>query len=483
MQSLTINFKGITNIYSLTDTHQDTRKTRTLLSETVNTAQKNNNVLLLNCGDMFKGIYSRELEADSFIKAKELAPNLEIVTTLGNNDFGFNNEHLKYLINTIKNFAQKGIKTVSANIFSAESGKRPKWIKPYTIIERDGDKNFITGFCIDNINSDEIVTHPPKEVIQELKKAIEREKPDNIIILNHDYLGSSIDILNYSKSQNIPVDIIIGGHDHIPGGHLHTDENIFYPPAFSEGLLNFKINKQENKKRVEDLKIIDENSLHVNKELEKDLTAYEKEKNLLAPVAPCRIRFTKEYSNPCSLGSFLADEIKNTLNTDICIFSTGLLVKPLPYKDTPITNYDFQKTMMAKMPVKKIELTPAELKQIFEHSFKNRTMDITGNSKFLQASSNIQIDGICNKKTKEYTVKEIYINKIPVLGSNRQISCAVDEFIANGGQGFNILKNKVKEDTTLRIDEALRHALSITAMNYPKGSDYPQYKINERVIK
>ena len=79
---------------------------------------------------MFKGIYSRELEADSFIKAKELAPNLEIVTTLGNNDFGFNNEHLKYLINTIKNFAQKGIKTVSANIFSAESGKRPEWIKP-----------------------------------------------------------------------------------------------------------------------------------------------------------------------------------------------------------------------------------------------------------------------------------------------------------------------------------------------------------------
>ena len=110
-------------------------------------------------------------------------------------------------------------------------------------------------------------------------------------------------------------------------------------------------------------------------------------------------------------------------------------------------------------------------------------MDITGNSKFLQASSNIQIDGICNKKTKEYTVKEIYINKIPVLGSNRKISCAVDEFIANGGQGFNILKNKVKEDTTLRIDKALRRALSITAMNYPKGSDYPQYKINERVIK
>ena len=154
------NFKGTTNIYTITDTHQDTRKTRTVLSEVVNKAKKQKNVLLLNCGDMFKGIYPRELEADSFVKAKELAPELEIVTTLGNNDLGFNEQHLKYLISTIKKFSENGIKTVCANLFDKNTGKRPEWLSPYVVVERDGDKNFITGFCINNINSNELSVQP-----------------------------------------------------------------------------------------------------------------------------------------------------------------------------------------------------------------------------------------------------------------------------------------------------------------------------------
>lgn len=121
------NFKGTTNIYTITDTHQDTRKTRTVLSEVVNKAKKQKNVLLLNCGDMFKGIYPRELEADSFVKAKELAPELEIVTTLGNNDLGFNEQHLKYLISTIKKifgkwnkkrFVQISLTKIQVNVLS-----------------------------------------------------------------------------------------------------------------------------------------------------------------------------------------------------------------------------------------------------------------------------------------------------------------------------------------------------------------------------
>ncbi len=478
-----INFKGITDIYALSDTHQDTRKTRTILSEAVKTAKRNDNVLLLNCGDMFKGIYPKELETDSFVKAKKLAPNLEMVTTLGNNDFGFNSESLHYLINTVKKFADAGIQTVCANIVDSATGKRPAWLKPYTIVERDGDKNFITGFCINNINSKEIRPIPQTEVLEEIKKAIEKEQPDNVIILNHDYLPSSKSILNKSTDMGFPVDIIIGGHDHKPEGHLHPEINIYYPPAFSEGIVNLKLNKHGNHKQIQDLKLIFQENLTALKEMTDGLDKYEKDAKLLEPIAPCRIKFTKEYSNPCSLGSFLADEIKNTLDTDICVFSTGLLVKPLPYKDTPLTNYDFQKTMMAKLPIKKVELTTTMLKQIFEHSFKNRTTDLPGNAKFLQASSNLKIEGICDKKNNKYTVEEIYINNIPILNTDKTFSCAIDEYIANGGQGFDMLKEIPKEDTPLKIDEAFKHALSVTALDYPKESLYPHYEITERVVQ
>ena len=477
-----VNFKGITDIYALSDSHQDTRKTRTILSEAVKAAQKNDNVLLLNCGDMFKGIYPKGLEADSFVKAKELAPKLEMVMTLGNNDFGFNSNSLQYLINTVKKFADAGIKTVCANIFDTSTGKRPDWIQPYAIVERDGDKNFITGFCINNINSTEIMPKPQTEVLEEIKTAIEKEKPDNVIILNHDYLPSSKAILNKAKEMKFPADIIIGGHDHKPMGHLHPENNIYYPPAFSEGIIHFKLNKQDNFKKVQDLKLIKEEDLTPSKEMIGNLSKYEQESKLLEPIAPCRIKFTKEYSNPCSLGSFLADEIKKMLDTDICVFSTGLLVKPLPYKDSPLTNYDFQKTMMAKLPIKKVELTPSVLKEMFEHSFKNRTTDIPGNAKFLQASSNLKIKGICDKTNNKYTVEEIYINNEPILSTDKKIYCAIDEYISNGGQGFKMLKQISKEDTSLKIDEAFKQALSVTALGYPKGSLYPNYEIEERVV-
>lgn len=367
---------GTTNVYAITDTHQDTRKTRTLLSEAINGANKSDNVLLLNAGDMFKGIYPKPLEADSYIKAKELSPDMEIVITLGNNDFGFNKEHLDYLISTVQKFANKGIKTVCANIFDSKTNKRPSWIKPYTVVERDGDRTFITGFCIDDINSSgtSLVQKDKSLVEDEIKRAIKEENPDNVIILNHDYLDSSVEIYEDFKKDSLPPDVIIGGHDHTPKGHLHPERHIYYPAAFAQNMLNFKIINSNGKKQIEEPAIIKESDIKINKDMEADIAQYERQTGLLDPIAPSVVDFYKKYSDPCSLGSFLTDEIKEETKTDICLFSTGLTVKPLPYRENGnITNYDFQKTMMAKLPIKKVTMTPNDLKEVLEWSYQKRT--------------------------------------------------------------------------------------------------------------
>ena len=144
-------FKGTTRVYALTDSHQETRKTSAFLSKILSNEKENKNVLFLNGGDMFKGIYPRPLERDIYIKTKKAKPDIEMVTTIGNNDFGFNNIQLSFLKDTIKTFSDNRIHTVCANVFK-ENGEYLDNVKPYVIIERDGDKNFITGFCINNIN-------------------------------------------------------------------------------------------------------------------------------------------------------------------------------------------------------------------------------------------------------------------------------------------------------------------------------------------
>ena len=57
-----LSFEGVTKIYALTDTHQDTRKTCALLSDVLKRSFTDKNVLLLNCGDIFKGIYPKTVD-------------------------------------------------------------------------------------------------------------------------------------------------------------------------------------------------------------------------------------------------------------------------------------------------------------------------------------------------------------------------------------------------------------------------------------
>lgn len=93
-----------TNIYAITDSHQESRNLCKLLSGIYNYEKGlNNPFLVLDCGDLFKGIYDKDLSVNSYIKLKQLLPQAQIVITLGNNDFGFYQPDFEYLKSTIEN--------------------------------------------------------------------------------------------------------------------------------------------------------------------------------------------------------------------------------------------------------------------------------------------------------------------------------------------------------------------------------------------
>jgi len=488
--NVNLSFNGLTKIYAIADTHQETRKTAAFLSKILKDCQKDKNVLLLHSGDIYKGIYPRELERDCYVKMKEANPDIEMVMTVGNNDFGFNVEGFNYLVDTIKEFYSKGIRTVCANIFE-KGGKRPDWLKPYTIVERDGDKNFITGFCIDKLGNqgeNGIVPKNQKEVIDELIQAIKREKPDNVIILNHDYMPSSQELVNYCKEKGINVDLVIGGHDHlpvVPNNELH----IYHPQAYAESMYKMNLVNKNGKKELKDIEVIGSEELNLNDNFAEPIESYEKESGLLDNIGVRILNLTKDYSNPCPLGSFLADSMKETANADIGFFSTGFILRPLKYeKGLGITNYDFKKTMVAETPIKTVELTAKDLKEVFENALKSRGYG-SSNPKFLQCSNNVKIIGKDNPEKQCYEIKQILIDNIPILDTNgnpimtsKKYTCAIDSYIAEGGQGFAILKEKEKQNViinnqAIKINEVLQNALKEAPQKYPEGSEYPNYVI------
>ena len=116
------------NIYAITDSHQESRNLSRLLSGIYNDRKDSDEpFLVLDGGDLFKGIYDKNLSVNAYLKLKELLPQAQIFITLGNNDFGFKKADFEYLKNTIEKFENAGINVVCANI-------SPQLTKEYKII-------------------------------------------------------------------------------------------------------------------------------------------------------------------------------------------------------------------------------------------------------------------------------------------------------------------------------------------------------------
>lgn len=485
-------FSGTTRICAITDSHQDTRKECGFLTQIAQEAKANNNILALNCGDLFKGIYPRELEVESYLELKRTSPNLEIVMTLGNNDFGFNKEGLDFLQKSIKKFSDSGINVVCANVFEKDTDKRPSWIKPYTVVKRNGDKIFITGFCVNSVSNTAygVKAEDPKKSFNELKEAISKEKPDGIIILNHDWFEKSEELVKFANQQGIKIDLLIGGHEH-ERFEPNKDLKIYYPEAFNGSMYKFDLTMQNGISKLHNIQEILNENLPIAPNFEERLIASEKETKLLDELVPSVLNLTKHYSNPCPLGSFLADAIKGTAKSDIAFFSTGFLMAPLLYKpEKMITLYDFKKVMMAQTQIQKIEITPEELKQVFDNAMQNRMIKNKGNAKFLQCSNNMKIVGRANETDKTYKVEQIYIDNEPLfyeatgnaIEPDRKISCAIDPFIGSGGHNYGVLKSLdkelvMKDGKAVTIDNILLDALKDAAIKYPKNYTYPEFKL------
>lgn len=486
------SFDGRTRIYAISDSHQETRKVGAFLSRILDKSKSDKNVLFLNGGDIFKGVYPGELERDAYIKMKEVKPDMEMVMTLGNNDFGFYKEHLDFLIETVKNFALKGIKVVCANIFKSD-GNRPEWLKPYTTVTLDGDRTLVTGFCIDNISAAKFGILPKKqdEVLEEIMDAVRKEKPDNVIILNHDYMPVSRHLREKCAKEGINVDVIIGGHDHeiVPPD---TEHHIYYPEAFGTSMYEFDLVNDNGKKQIENLQTTKNNpDMKIHSCFLSDLEKFEKESKLLDGIVPCTLHLPKVYSDACSLGSFLADNMKKYAGCDVGFFSTGFLMKPMEYKpDSFITLYKLKKTMTAENPVKKVELTAADLGEIFKHSMKGYGYG-ESNPKFLQCSNNMRLEGKNIPEEQRWELRQIYINDEPLFDSemkpinpDKKYTCAIDWYISEGGQGFKTLQEAQKEEIyidgeLLKINDALLKGLIDAAKTYPKGMEYPHFEITK----
>ncbi len=499
-----LKFQGITAIRAVSDSHQETRKEAQLISRVIKQSKTKDNILFLNCGDLFCGVYPRESMIDTYLKFKELAPNVEIVATIGNNDsisqkdkYFNSNKALQYnsidfLKKTIEKFESKGINVVCSNIVDKTTNNYPGWIKPYSIVERDGDRIFISGFCIDRLDNKALNINvlSNSEAINKLQQYIELEKPDSVIILNHDYLDSSVNIHSLFHP-----DLIIGGHDHnrIP---MDKKRRIFYPGSFSSSMFEIDLKIKDNVSKILSLNEIKTENVKILPELDKLVSYYEKDCKLNEVIAQSTLDLAKLYAHPCALGGFLADGIKDKTESDIAFFASNIIRVPLRYKENGnIKNYDLRKVITFDSTIQKAELNTDALKEVFNSALRNRVLLGEQNSTFLQFSTNVGVEVDIDKINKTCTLKQIYINNTPLLDDNqnpiypdKKFICAFDNFIPNDNRS-KLLQEAKKEDfkdenyNNYRFDKLLFELLQEAPKKYEKGMVYPSFKLIEKNIE
>lgn len=472
--------------YAITDSHQECRNLSALLSEITKIEKgENSSFIFLDCGDIFKGIYDKDLCVDMYLKFKELNPKSQMIVTVGNNDFGFKQEDFEYYKEVQKKFKAAGISVVCSNLKDIETDEYSKIFERYKILEIEGKRILVLGFCLNTsiMKNFGLRFEDSSFCLQNLVRDLKGQY-DYLFVLNHHWYSYSKDLYEFAKNNGIKIDLIIGGHEH---SKITPDFEckIFYPFAFARSLY-----RMELKSEITDIVEVPVEGLNILPQFENPLENYESNIGLYKPIAKRVLNLVKWYSEPCALGTFISDNMRRIANTDIAFHSTGFTMYSLKTDESDvITKYDFEKVICASTPIVKVYANTEVLKKVFENATLNRMYKNNGNARFIQCSQNVCITGKGNPVDKSYKIIQIEINGEKLLDKNQKpinpdktFTCAIDEFISKGEQGYIMLKDLKKEKITnlgkeVHLNELLLDSLIEAQKLYKPKTEYPVFGI------
>ncbi len=512
-----LSFKG--TFYTVSDSHGRLPMTAGVLTEVEKRANRSKEpVFLLDCGDFLGDIFSLEQQAEIYLNFHKNNPKINLIFNLGNVEL--EGKLMKKDVNgkdgadILKRFSKNGINIVNATAYSMfENSEEIKdFIKPYIIVEdivnEQKKKILITGFTeTKRKNQKEDNMASIKDILKNtIKPAIEKEKPDEILLMTHVNNEYVNEILDYAKDdleiENIK--FVSGGHPHSIEDFKHGETRVLYPApcgkcayevqrtknGFEFPKLDFESNRYnynyapltKNPSVISNINI--SNPLAVSQVYQDTLDKKQELNKVVAKsqhTFKTRDEYNFEYSAPTQLGTFMANSIKEATNSDIGIMLTQDFREKLPQKGKAITFYNVCDVVNVDKEVYKIKnVTTEDLKNIFEISLAGQN-EGEKNPNFLEYSSNLKIDRKITEDDNK--VAQIYIKEnnkwVELLDKDgkpkdtkKTFSIATCSYIANGGRpALAYFKNLAQKEPygTLKTREMVIKSLKNLEKNPQKN--------------
>lgn len=464
-----LGFKGTTKYFAITDVHQSTENHCRLVSKILEEARQNKNIVLLDNGDFFLGVYPKYTQEQVYLKTKEANPDLEIIYNVGNNDLGFNDKNKEFFWNYVQKSNQAGIHILSANMFDRFTKQRPEGIKPYTVINKDGDNILYIGFAplIDQSNSDVIIEPADKileKMLPEIKRITREKNVKGVVILLHDELEIAEKLEEKAKELGIKVEFIVGGHSH------KTDEksSIFYPAPFGQDMISFDLIIEDGKHTITPKKRYASEKIPLDSVYLSLINNAKKEKEFDKVEAKFTIplKFVRDQDHQLQtteLGTAYADGIKAVTDAEIGIVPKGWIWAALTSNSDNIKKIDVLNVIKQPFrPIHTIKINSRDLKTLIENKLKNdnEIFEFSGNMKLI-------LDSKENNKIKQIYVdgKALFNEQDEPVDPKRTISCAIDYFTL-------LTQDFISEQSDKSMYEGFVHQIKYIGENYSKGDYY-----------
>lgn len=468
------SFKGRTEYHLITDIHQNANRHCRFLNELMQTAKHKNNIILLDNGDIFKGIYPKTALLQTYAKAKRICPDLEIVYNVGNNDPGYRQLDRVYFKDYIKTLNKSGVKVISANIIDETTGKPPEGIKPYAIVNRDGDNILYVGFVVDKIRQSfaGMTSYDPIFALQRIAPKLKKTMKDNdcagLVMLVHDEEATAFRLKDKAVELGLNPEFIIGGHVH--HSYQNNKEHIYYPEPFGMSMTHFTLDINKKGHKLSNFRQIFPENCNLGP-FEEEIKEVERLEGYDHPVAKSIIELNYKYEPQDSmilteLGTFYADAIKNITNSEIGLVPKSWLYDTLPKKQNGyITKMDILESFPQPFSsIVQIEVTPEELRLLYER-------EILSKSRIYESSNNVSL-GI----NSDNIVKQIIINGEELFNEdgtpkepNRKIKAAIDYFSILG-IGYN------EKQSQYTMYDAITKQLCAIEKTFSESQRYPVAK-------
>jgi 2',3'-cyclic-nucleotide 2'-phosphodiesterase (5'-nucleotidase family) len=414
--------------------------------------KRDKTVFLFDTGDMFTGMLSNLTRGEALM---EMMMTMRYdAMAIGNHEFDYGSDNFEKQMNRVS------FPVLGANIFY--KGTTHRYSRPYTILERDGIRLGVIGIIGQDARS---VALPSGitgldflDPIPVVRDAVKELKPhvDLIVVLAHQgktgpqqtdaearpEVQRDFDEDIKLSGEVEGIDVFVGGHAHRgiekPYKHPKTGTLIVQTYGYGTrlGYLKLRLKGRKVLAHQGELLKVWSDKLAPDPAVTAKVQSY---KTQVAPligkvVGKSKVRLTRDYNAESTLGSFVADVMREESGADVAFENAGGLRADLP--QGTITNGDVLDALPFLNSLVVCEMTGAQIMDILQQSFslERGMMQVSG----LKATYVTNLPG---RRLLDLTIGE------RPLVVNQVYRVATNSFLAQGGDLYSTFLQTKQTDT------------------------------------